>query len=385
MITTTAQNVTIMYGNHSSLRVGMKAKELGMSKVMVVTDKGVFNAGLVEPILRNLQELDIETVLYDGVLPDPPDTMVNEAAAIARENKVDGLIGLGGGSSIDTTKAVNVLINNDPPISNWYVPAVPTGAAVPMIVLPTTAGTGSECTSGGVITDTATNQKKAVGSAAHGYAALVIVDPTLYVGMPVLPSVYTAFDIITHSVDAICNPTPEPFAETYAEKALRLTMRNLKKIIANPKDLEARGALAIAATMGGAAINGNMCHLTHAIGHTLGTFFHQPHGMCCALCLPKLLEYYALWVPNKVRIVAECMGLDLPEDLSPEELGKQVSAAMLAFMKETGIKSMKELEMPLEKVLETIPVMGQDFTKGFSPRLPGPSMFKEIIEASYDQ
>ncbi len=383
MISQTPRIVPFFYGNGSSLRVGTKAKELGMTKVIVIFDKGVEAAGVVAPILNTLKKSGIEYVTFNGVIADPPDYSVDECGKIAREASVNGIIAVGGGSSMDTAKGCNVLINNDLPINQWFSPKVAPGAPVPLIAIPTTAGTGSEATRGAIITDSKAGKKSGI-SGEHGTVTFAIIDPELYVGMPTASSVYCAYDAFTHCVDSICSNHIEPISQALAEKAINQIVINLPKVIENGKDLEARGELALAATYGGITMMGVMAHLTHCVGHSIGTVLHIPHGYCCMVCMPQLIKLYSNTMPDRVKVVAKAMMIDIPENVSNEELGNIMYDAMLDFMRRTGYKPLKEWGYTLEQIMNIVPMMPRDIVLAYAPILLSGSKFGAMVKEAYD-
>lgn len=382
MISTSSKFVPMVFGVGASKRVGLKARELKITKALLVFDKGVQAAGVIDPIVENLHAAHIETVLFDGVLPDPPDYTVDECGKLARESKVDGIIAIGGGSSMDTAKGANVLINNPPPINQWFQ-VEPPGDPVPLICIPTTAGTGSEATQGAVITDTKQHKKGGV-FCRHCYSDASIVDPELYVGVPVKASVACAFDAFTHSLDCICTFAPEPIAQALAEKAIRLLYKNTPKLIENSKDINVRSDLALAASLAGYAINGAMCHLTHSVGHTLGSVYHLPHGLGCAICMPQIVRKYAQWMPDRLRLFSECIGMNLPEDISNEELGNKVADELLAFMKKCELPTLKELGYSLEDCQKAAQLMPGDVAQALLPVQVSVAEYTQMITEAYD-
>jgi alcohol dehydrogenase class IV len=174
----------VLFGAGTSRQTGLKLRELGCKKVLVVYDKGIKASGIADRIIANINEAGIETVCFDGVLADPPDWSVEEAGALGVRENVDGVVGIGGGSSMDSAKAAKLLLTNPPPINQYFGrEGVVTKPSVPLIVIPTTAGTGSETTPGGVITDTKNNIKSNI--AGTGCTVnLGIVDPELTLGLP---------------------------------------------------------------------------------------------------------------------------------------------------------------------------------------------------------
>ncbi len=386
MISVSSPLVPLMYGPGASKRIGEKAKSMGITKAMIICDKGVKSSGIVDPIIENLNAAGIGTVLFDGVLPDPPDTVINEALEIAGKEQVNGFIAVGGGSSMDTTKGVRYCHKHGGPVKRWF--GVPCNDKVdPMIAVPTTAGTGSEMTYAAVITDSATGQKLGIGGMGC-FASLALVDPELYVGMPLGGTIASAFDAYTHAFEAIVNPTPEVFSETFAEKSLRLIHEYLPILVKDLKNVEARGALARAATLGGACLHFTvMCHHSHSIGHSLGSVFHLPHGTCCAVGFKDLIKIYADWFPDRLKLVAKSMGLLLPADISNKELGEKVSAGYFAFAKSVGLPNLKQLGVDKNRLDEAIKMMPKDVA---SLKLPEKYRlteedYRKIVLAAYDE
>ena len=385
MISKSEHIVPLTYGPGASMRTGKIAREFGVTKAIIVCDQGVKKAGIVDKIVASLEGAGLEYTVFDGVIADPPDSVVEAAGELARSEKVNGVIAVGGGSAMDAAKCVNVLINNPSPITQWCAPSVPTQDGVPLIMVPTTAGTGSEGTYGAVVTDTRMNRKRFVASRTICLANMAIVDPELYVGMPEYPTVACAFDAYTHAFDSICSAHAEPITEMFSKECLRLVCKYLPQVIEDGTNIEARGGLALAATYSGYAINSIMCHLTHLYGHTFGLAFHLPHGHCCAFVMPQIAELYAKILPDRLKIVAECIGLELPGDISNEELGKTVKAAIQKFMKECGLKSLKELGYKKEEVMALVPVVTSDVAIAYVPQGLPLSKFASMLDEAYDQ
>ncbi len=384
MVAMTGFLVPVLSGEGASAMVGEKAKAMGITNAIIVCDKGVKGSGVVDPIEASLKQAGINVTLFDGVLPDPPDTVVDELAAIAVKNNINGFVAVGGGSSIDTAKTANVCAKFGGSIKSWFGKYA-NERAFPIIAIPTTAGTGSEMTYGAVITDTTAHVKSGLGGKAM-FVDLAIVDPTLYVGLPLKPTLACAFDVYTHAVEAIIFPNPEPIATAMAEKAVRLVHKYLPRLIKDLKDLEARGGMAYAATLAGAAINTSLCHNSHAIGHSIGAVCHLPHGLCCAVGFPRLMKLYGEENPVATRLAAESMGLDLPEGLSPKEIGEKVSAHVAAFIKSTGLQSIKECGVTKEQLEEAVKLMPKDmavYRQQYPYRLTE-ELYREIVLEAYD-
>ncbi len=382
-----------VFGIGASEEVGTRAKELKITKAIVVYDKGVKASGIVDPILLKLKEVGIDYVEFDGVLPDPPDYICDEAGALAVKENVNGIIAVGGGSSMDTAKAVRYLLSNPPPINKYFGLLMPNQynmPTTPLIAIPTSAGTGSEATLGAVITD-CKNNKKAGLFGPGCFVSVSLNDPKLYCGMPPAGTAACAFDAYTHAFDAICRKdamSMEKFATLYATESIKNIHKYLLRAMENGQDLEAREGLAFASTLAGYAINTVMCHLTHAVGHTVGSVYHKPHGLGCALCLPQLAKFYAKIMPERVKIAAEAMGLDVPEGISNEDLGIMVADCVRDLMKAAKLPTFKQMGISLEDTLALIPKIMEDVAWKYG-LLQDPTLNAENVECwlreAYDQ
>lgn len=344
MFTITAK-AKVVFGVHASDQTGELTKTLGCSRVFCVYDKGVEDAGIISPIVGNLERAGLKVVQYGGVLADPPDTMVNECGDIARKEGVDGIVGVGGGSTMDTAKAVNVLLGNPGTIGDYYFrPGKPLHKpGKPLVLVPTTAGTASEITHVAVISNTTLSTKEGVkGPATTG--SIAIVDPGLTIGMSPRLTAATGMDTFAHALEAYTG-LPNMMSDLLAERAMKMVTQNLQKVVKNGSDIEARINMSFACLLAGMAFNDAPCHFGHAFSHTLGTSHHIPHGIGCAIAQPLVVEIVADVMPQKVRRIGEILGLKLSDSLSPEGLGKQVAERIIAFNREINIPTMKELNI----------------------------------------
>ena len=386
MLGITSPTITpFMFGIGARSMVGDKAKELGMTKAMVVTDKVIAGTGLLDPIFASLKAAGVPAILYDGVVPDPTDVCVDEGGRIALAEKVDGIIAVGGGSSMDTGKCINLLLNNPPPIEQYFVPAMPAPVNHPMITIPTTAGSGAECTAGAIITNTKAHVKVPVALCMPTY---IFVDPEMYVGLPLKPTIYCGFDALTHALDLMTSIHCEELTRVLTEKATCLIAEYLPKVVANPQDIEARAQMALAATLSGECLNTNYngTHYSHSIGHSLGALLHMQHGLACGLAVPQILERLADISPAATRRFCDCMGFGLDPKLHNAAYGAQAKAAMQKFMKDVGMPNAKELGYTLDQLLEAIPMILTDIITVFGwPAQLDASDFTDILTEAYDQ
>jgi alcohol dehydrogenase len=288
---------------------------------------------------------------------------------------------------MDTAKGINILINNDLPISNYYRVVAIEGAPVPLICIPTTSGTGSEMTYIAVVTDTEKDGfKQTLIAASHTVPKLCIIDPEVSIGMPYIPSVCCALDVLAHCIDSIIHKKAEPFSGTFAEKGISLVVENLPRLESNMTDIKLRQNLAIAANMGGTAIMNAMCHLSHAAGHTLGSIFHIPHGIACFLVIPQLFKRYAKWMPEETLTVAKAWGLSPAKDISEDQLGNLMHDTALSFMKSVKAPTFTDLKLDRQKVIDAAAFMINDLANGNSPAPKFDATdYAELMAEAYDE
>ncbi len=384
MITSFSPTVPVLFGPGASLRTGLKAKQLDLKKVLCVYDRGIKEAGIAGKIVDNLEAAGLQVVIYDDVEIDPPDTNINRAAETVIAEKVDGIVAVGGGSTMDTAKGINVLLTNPPPISHYYEGlGNEHKIGKVMILLPTTAGTGSEVTPVCVVSDSATHSKKGViGPGAT--ATLAIVDPELLLGLSPELTATTGMDAFSHAVEALTSEGMTPLSDVLAEKAIELITQNLVNSVQNGSDLEARTNMSFASLIAGYAFSDALPHWGHAIAHTLGAKHHIPHGLGCALALPVAVEYVADAVPEKVRRVALAMGLLLPEGMPSAELGKTVSVAIRELGRELNIPGLNSFKIDFASLEQLSEGVLADDCAMFGPKRASARQVLSMLENAYN-
>lgn len=383
----------LLFGRGTSQLVGEKCKEFGMKKVLVIFDKGVKNAGIVDKILENIHAAGVETVCYDGVQPDPPDWSCEEAGALGVKENVDGIVAVGGGSSIDTGKAAKALLTNPPPLSQYFGRGMLlTKPGKPLIVIPTTAGTGSECTPGGAITDTKNNVKTNVNGLGAA-VSLGIVDPDLTVGLPPAITASTGMDALCHAIESYTSTLANVYCETMGKEAIQLIGKYIVTAYKDGSNLEAREGMMKASTLAGIAMLGPMCHFPHDVGKVLGAKWHIPHGNACVMTLPQVLEMIAPACPEKVRFIAEALGAQVPAEATAEEIGKAAYQAAQTLMKTLKLPTMKDYGLKLDDLIPLVAdevikalSMAVKFLGGFPAPIPvTPETINEIVTRAYNE
>jgi alcohol dehydrogenase len=284
--------VKIVAGNAALEHIPYELRTLSASRPMIITDKGVRGAGLIDHVLGAFAESGMDVLeIYDDVPPDSSIQVVTDIANLYREKDCDSIIAVGGGSVIDTSKGVNILVSeNGADLTEFSGVGVLTKPLNPFFVVPTTAGTGSEVTLVAVIADL----EKGVKLPFTSYFLLpnaAILDPRMTLTLPAHITAMTAMDAMTHAIEAFTGLAKNPISDAYAVSAIKKVSDNLITVLNTPDDSDARLELAQASTMAGIAFSNSMVGLVHSLGHSLGALCHLPHGLCMNLFLPYVLEY----------------------------------------------------------------------------------------------
>jgi len=294
------------------------------SKPIIITDKGVKNAGILDKITSLLEQNNIYYIVYDGVEPNPKDVNVEEGAKLAREFDADSIIAIGGGSPIDCAKSVGVLMaQNDKKIKKYEGKTAATKPLPLLITIPTTSGTGSELTFSSVITDTESNYKMTVKS-QYTAAKVAICDPELTLSLPAHITASTGMDALTHAIEAYTATCAEPISDALALYATELIYNNLLTAVTDGSNLEARSAMLLGSMLAGIAFSHSDVASVHCIAESLGGVYDLPHGVCNAIFLPHVMEYNMEYSVERYARIAKVMGLNFNSE--PEGAEKAVEA-----------------------------------------------------------
>jgi alcohol dehydrogenase class IV len=284
---------TVIVGAGTIARLGeIAAARLGR-RIALVTDAGLVKAGLVEPALHALSEAGIAVDVFEGVLADPPEHVALDAVARARDFNADAVIGFGGGSSIDVAKLVALLAPGTETLTDIYGVGLAKGPRLPLLAVPTTAGTGSEVTPISIVT-TGTHEKKGVVSPVI-IPDIALLDPDLTLGLPPPVTAATGIDAMVHAIEAYTSTSPNnnPVSRALAREALRLLGRNIERAVHHGQDREAREAMLIGSMLAGQAFANSPVAAVHALAYPIGGHFGVPHGLSNALVLPHVLRFNA--------------------------------------------------------------------------------------------
>lgn len=321
----------------STARIGELAAELGCRNVAFVTDATIVGLGLAEPALDSLAKAGLDVLICSDVSADPPEDMVLAAAAEARAGKVDGIVSVGGGSSLDTAKLVSVLVNSDQPIGEMYGVGLVRGGRLPLILAPTTAGTGSEVTPIAVVTTGGAEKKGVVSPQLLPDCA--VLDASLTTGLPAAVTAATGIDAMVHAIEAYTSiHKKNPVSDCLAREALKLLGSNIRIVCTEPGNLPGRSGMLLGSMLAGMAFANAPVAAVHALAYPLGGHFHVPHGLSNALVLPHVLEFN---MSEAASLYAELAPIVFPELASadPAERGPAMARKFAALGPELGMQS----------------------------------------------
>ena len=336
----------VVVGAGTSAQVGDIALAMGIKRVFVVTDAGIVQFGLMDKALQSLKAHNIEYSIYAEVVADPPEAVVMDAVAKAREFKCDSVIGFGGGSSMDVAKLLAVLINGKQSLSDIYGVDKVTGDRLPLIQIPTTAGTGSEATMVSIITTGETTKAGVVSRTL--LADKIILDAGLTLGLPPHVTAATGIDAMVHAIEAYTSKRlKNPLSDMLAREALRLLAGNIVTAVKQGDNLEARGAMLLGAMLAGQAFANAPVAAVHALAYPLGGNYHIPHGLSNSLVLPYVLRFNA---PAAAKLYAEIAGLIMPGKLLPDDpiaVTEILANHFLALAADLGLQTtLRQMDIP---------------------------------------
>jgi alcohol dehydrogenase class IV len=305
-------------------------------RALIVTDPGFLRTGLIDAPARDLEKHNLTVHIYSDVVADPPEHIVLAAVDFARKHEIDIVIGFGGGSSMDVAKLIAVLAGSGQPLSQAYGIGNVTGDRLPLVQVPTTAGTGSEVTNIAIVTTGETTKMGVV--APQLYADLAVLDAELTLGLPPLVTAATGIDAMVHAIEAFTSKHKKnPMSDMLARQALSLLSGNLVTACENGSNLAARQAMLLGAYFAGQAFSNSPVAAVHALAYPIGGIFHVPHGLSNSLVLPHVLRFN---MPEAVDHYAEIAGIIAPQvGGSTEARAEALIVAMQQIATVTGIET----------------------------------------------
>lgn len=327
------------FGRDSVKVVGERCKLLGGKKALIVTDKFLVKIanGPVEQVIKFLKEADVESVIYDGVEPNPKDTNVADGLKIYQKENCDIIVTVGGGSPHDCGKGIGIAATHEGDLYDYAGIEKLVNPLPPIIAVNTTAGTASEVTRHAVITNTKTKVKYVIVS-WRNTPLVSINDPMLMLDKPPALTAATGMDALTHAVEAYITLGANPVTDAAAIQAIKLIANNLRQAVAYGHNIEARENMAYASLLAGMAFNNAGLGYVHAMAHQLGGLYDMPHGVANAILLPHVARYNLISNPQKYANMAEFLGENI-DGLSVMEAAKKAIDALTRLSKDVGIPS----------------------------------------------
>jgi alcohol dehydrogenase len=341
------QKVKVLLGNGAVKQLGELMTTMGVKKAFLVCDEGVVKAGIVQKAIDSIAEAGYDYFVYDKVQVDPPVGVIEDGVDVFAEQGCDVVIAVGGGSSIDTGKGINLLRYNDKPFLRFTDFSTPMNPSPGLIVIPTTSGTGSEISDGIVVTGE--GHVKHPVLAVNGMAEYAIVDPELMIGMPPHLTASTGMDAFAHSVEGYTSNVANMFTDQICEGNMAAIIKWLPIAVQDGSNLEARGHMAVACSIGGWMLGYGHTNAGHSFAHVLGSMINLPHGFGVSYSEPWVLEFNAPAIPEKTRRVGELLGVSFKGDETPEEIGAKTRDALIAFRENLGIRKATEFEHDKER------------------------------------
>ena len=299
----------IVYGFGAISRAGAEITRLGGKRAFIVTDPGITAIGLLKALEESLSAASVAFEVYDKAELEPSAASIQKCADAARAFKADCVIGIGGGSPLDTAKAALALLSNEGGIEKYFGMNMVPNPCLPAMLIPTAAGTGSEVTSISVLTNPQTGAKQGVVS-DYLYARVVLLDPELTFGLPPHVTAMTGMDAFVHAMESFVGRAATPFTDAVNLQAMRLVSANLRKAYANGDDQNARAGMLYAATLAGMGFSQTQNGIIHAVGTSLPSSCGLPHGLVMAALAPMGISYNCIAAPEKYARVADILGVD---------------------------------------------------------------------------
>ncbi|MFC6732339.1 iron-containing alcohol dehydrogenase family protein [Haladaptatus sp. DYSN1] len=375
----------VLFGAGTASQTGTYAKQFGADTVLVVTDSGVREAGVLEPVLESISEAGVDYAVFDGVEPDPTDTVVHAAADAYEDADADLMLGIGGGSSMDTAKAASILTTNDGHILDFKGSGNVPNPTPPSIYIPTTSGTGSEVGHWCIVKDAETSVKEEIGDVTL-LADLALVDPELTKSAPPLVKAATGMDVLTHAVEAYVSINAQSQTSALALDSIEKVGTHLTRAVEyRGGDDEALAKLARASTQAGMAFNGAGLGAVHALSHQVGGKFGVPHGLANAIILPYVMEFNLPQVPEKLTDIAAALGESVDEEAPARHEGYKAVRATRQLGDDVRIpRTLSETDAEREAIPELAEQALEDGSLTGNPRVTTCEDLEGILERAFD-
>lgn len=369
----------IITGSGASEQIGEQSRKLGANKGFLVTDNVMVKLSALDGIKRSLEQSKVQFAIWDGVATEPTVEIIEEGLKAYRENGCDFLIAVGGGSPIDTAKAIAVMVTNPGSIKNYQGVGKIARAGALLLAIPTTAGTGSEVTPYTIVTDTERNIKMLISS-PFVMPQVAIVDPLMTLSCPRGLTATVGIDALTHAIEAYVSVKAQPMTDIFCLSAIKLISGNLRQAWVNGNNIEAREKTMLGALQAGIAFSNSSVALVHGMSRPLGAYFHIPHGASNAVLLKVVMEFSLIGNPVRYAHIAQAMG-ENTNGKTDLEAAQSAVESVKKLIRDIKVPSMCELGVDIEKLEQLAPKMTEDAIASGSPaNNPRQATTEEIIE-----
>jgi alcohol dehydrogenase class IV len=362
----------IMYAPGLRAELAFELEQLGATRAVVFTDRGVVEAGVAGMVIEEIEKSDLTyRGAFDRIVQDARIGVINEGAAFYRDSGADAMVVVGGGSVMDTAKAINIMIGEGvddfTPLAEQAALWQDARPLPPQVVFPTTAGTGSEVTNAIVVLDERENVKLAV---THPYNAdVAMLDPELTLKLPPKVTAFTGMDALTHAVEGVTSTMAQPISDALGFYAIRMICQHLPVCVAQPDDVDARGGMLIASTIAGMCFGNAMTGAVHATAHALGGRYGVPHGLANAVMLPVVMAFNLEEAAQRYQTAARFMDVDLTGD--PDRDARAAVEAVQDLKRRIGLtETLQDFGVPddPEKLADLVDLAAGDSQIAYNPR-----------------
>lgn len=369
----------LQIGAGASSEVGPILKSLGLNNPLIVTDKVMVLLGYIESLQKSLVESEINADVFDDTVPEPTVASIQAGVKQVRNGNYDCVIALGGGSPIDSAKAIAILGKYGGEMRDYKFPRIVDEPGLPLIAIPTTAGTGSEVTRVTIISDEITDEK--MMCLGIGFMPTVaLVDYELSISVPARTTADTGIDAMTHAIEAYVSKKASAYTDTQAIAAMKLIGPNLRKVYHNGGDRDAREQMMLGSTLAGAAFSNASVALVHGMSRPIGAAYHVPHGLSNAMLLPAVTEFSIPAAPERYANCARAIGVANESD-NTEVANNKLMAELHALNKELQVPSPEEFGIEREHFFNNMQTMAEQALASGSPaNNPRAPNAEEIIE-----
>ena len=373
---------TLKFGNGLANQAGALLKPLFSGRLLVVTDEGLLKSGVLEGFFASLKAADLGYDVFSGVEANPSTTVLERALNFLKDHGCTAVIGVGGGSSIDTAKGVAAMATNEGTILDYEGYDKIPNAPLPIFAIPTTSGTGSECTASTVFTNKETLFKTVIVSPKI-FPQLAILDAELTLNLPAPITAATGMDALTHAIESYVSKQANPVSQSLALGAVRLIGRSLRKAFYVGADVAAREDMLLGSFLAGVAFSQSKLGNVHAISHTMGGVFNIPHGIANAALLPYVVAFNVPACPERFRDIAEALGVDVA-GLDAEAAARRLVGAIVELNSALAIPSnIRELGVDLDHLPQMVADSMRSGNVLVNPRLTTARDVEAIIVAAH--